>query len=64
MGATNDMSAAEVKRTVDELECNPLSDTVAAKAVMKGTRLGDKSAAGNHKESPFPRGTRRGVSGS
>lgn len=58
--ATGGMTTNEVKATVRELELNGLDKTTNSKAVMKGTRLGEKSSAGSHTESGFSRGTKKG----
>lgn len=64
--ATGGMHTNEVKAVVRELELNGLENTTNAKAVIVGLRTGERSSAGDSgmKESPFPRGTRRGVSAS
>ena len=58
--ATGGMTTSEVKAVVRELELNGLDKTTNAKAVLKGTRLGERSSAGSHTESGFSRGTKKG----
>lgn len=58
--AVGGMHTNEVKAVVRELELNGLDKTTNSKAIMSGTRLGEKSGAGSHKESGFSRGTKKG----
>lgn len=55
------MTSEEVRSEVNRLEVSKkLANQVPAKAIMSGTRLGDRSSAGSEKESGFSRGTKKG----
>ena len=60
--ATGGMTTNEVRAEVNSLEANKkLAEEAPSKAVMKGVRTGERSSAGNEKESAFPRGTKKGI---
>ena len=49
--ANSNMTPSDVRSTVSSIDES--KKTTPAKAIQKGTRLGDKAAAGDHVESGF-----------
>ena len=61
MSGNGGMTPEEVKSYIERCETDKYKTTPTAKAIMKGTRLGEKSGAGGHVESSFrpPKSGRR-----